>query len=362
MHRILIAAVAGLIAGLILHRGLGLRLVGVPLGNDAPAPPAPGGPRGAVEARHLQALHEEKLDDLRKRLAAAEQDCSELRAQVAATPKTPRQPSREEKVRTLGRLLTRMMRLASGKTPTMTPEMQRMLSDFMKLCTELGVDMSNSTTMFKNPEFTGGVFEGILDEYGFAGDPAARLEWKAGLASRLQSLGDNPSSLKLQQVAAQNLLDFYDRFGERLFEKDPGAARTMSAISAGSALSTSQVTRRQAADLLLKDVAATATLDEATKARLRPIAERWAAEYGAVITEATQANGEDFMASMMTPEKFPASNEAALAQIRKTIQFRIRALDVEGRALEEMGTQLDSDVAARLRKLDKAYYFKRIIE
>ena len=118
MQRILVAAVAGLIAGLILHRGLGLRFLGVPLRNAAPAPAASAGPRGAVEAQQLQALHDEKLDDLHKRLIAAEQDCAELRAKVAATPKAPRQPSREEKVRTLGRLLTRMMRLASGMTPT----------------------------------------------------------------------------------------------------------------------------------------------------------------------------------------------------------------------------------------------------
>ncbi len=361
MHRILIAAVLGLIAGLILHRGLGLRFAGVPLRNEAPAPAAPAGPLGAVEAQREQALLDERMEELRKRLAAAEQDCAELRAKVASAPKAPRPPTREEKVRTLGRLLTRMMRQVKGKQPSVTPEIQKNLTDFMKLCTELGVDMTNSTTMFKNPEFAGGIFEGMLDEFGIDGDEAARADWKAGLAARLQSLGDNPGALTVQKVSAENLLDFYDRFGERLFEKDPGAARLISAMSAGSAVSTSHLTRRQAADYLLHEVSAGSTLDDATKARLRPIAERWAAEYGTLIAEAAQTHGEKFMSSMISPE-LPANNEAALRQIRETLRFKGRALELEARAVDEIAAQLSPEPAARLKNFDKAFYFKKITD
>ena len=148
----------------------------------------------------------------------------------------------------------------------------------------------------------------------------------------------------------------------RTFEKDPGATRMLMAMSAGSSLSTSQVSRQQAADYLLKDVAAAAKLDDATKARLRPVAERWAAEYGAAIAQATQANGEGFMATVLSLDKLPASKDAALAQIRNTLQFRGRIVELEARALEEMAAQLDPDAAGRLRKFDKTYYFKRINE
>jgi hypothetical protein len=318
--------------------------------------------RGAVETQELQALHDRRQEDLQKRLAAAEQDCAALRAKVAAVPKVPREPSREEKVRSLGRLLTRMVRLGSGKPNAVSPEMQKLLGDFMKLCTELHVDMTNSTTMFKNPEFAAGLFEGMLDEFGIAEDPAARLEWKAGLMSRLQSLGDDPGSLKIQKIQTENLLDFFNLFGDRLFEKDPAATRMLTAMSAGSSLSTSQVSRQQAADYLLKDVAAAAKLDDATKARLQPVSERWAAEYGAAIAEATQAHGEGFMTSVLSIDKLPASKDAALTQIRATLQFRSRVIELEARALEEMAAQLDPDAAARLRKFDKTYYFKRINE
>jgi hypothetical protein len=362
MHRILIAAVLGLIAGLILHRGLGLRFVGVPTETEAAVPPEPAGLRGAVEAQRQQALHDEKLEELRKRLAAAEQDCADLRAKVAATPKAPRPPSREEKIRTMGRLLSRMMRQVDRKRPTVTPEIQKNLTEFMKLCSELGVDMTNSTTMFKNPEFSGGIFEGMLDEYGITADQAARAEWKAGLASRLQSLGDNPSALTIQKVATENVLDFYDRFGEGLFEKDPNAARTMSAMSAGAAVTMSEASRAVAAELLLKEAATAAKADDAAKARLRPIAERWAAEYGTLIAEATQTHGENFMSALIHQENLPASNEAALKQIRESLRFKERLLDLEVRTLDEMGTQLDPDAAARLKKIDKAFYFKKLTE
>jgi hypothetical protein len=361
MHRILVAAVAGLIAGLILFRGLGLRFVGVPLRNGMPAPADSAGPRGALEAQRLQGLHDQRQEDLKKRLAAAERDCAELRAKVAAAPKTPREPSREEKIKTLGRLITRILRLGPGRRPTLSPEIQKMLGQFMRLCTELGVDMTNSTTMFKNPEFTGGIFEGMLDEYGIA-DPDARLEWKAGLASRLQGLGDNPGALAIQKMSAENLLDFYNRFGERLFEKDPAAARALSAMSSGSAASISPSSRAQAAEYLLKDVAATVKLDDASKARLQPIAERWAAEYGTLIAEATQAHGDKFMSSMMAPDLSPMSDEAALTEIRSILRFRSSALGMEARALDEMASLLDPDQAARLRKFDKALYFKKITE
>ena len=315
-----------------------------------------------MEAQRQQALHDEKLEELRKRLAAAEQDCADLRAKVAATPKAPRPPSREEQIRTLGRLLTRMMRQVKGQKPSMTPEIQKNLTEFMKLCTELGVDMTNSTAMFKNPEFSGGVFEGMLDEYGITGDPAARAEWKAGLTARLQSLGDNPAALAIQKVSAENLLDFYDRFGERLFEKDPNAARVLSSMSAGSAVSMSETSRAQAAEILLKAVETATKADDATKARLRPIAERWAAEYGTLVAEATQAHGEKFMSSLINHDNLPASNEAALQQIRDTLRFKGRLLDLEARTFDEMGSQLDPDAAARLKKIDKAFYFKKITD
>jgi hypothetical protein len=361
MHRILVAAVIGLLAGLILHRGLGLRFFDLPPRGGAATPSETGG-RGALEAQKLQALHDERQEELRKRLAAAEQECADLRARAAAAPRAPREPSREEKVRTLGRLLTRMVRLGSGKPTSVTPEVQKMLGDFMKLCKELDVDLTNSSTMFRNPDFAGGVFEGMLDEYGIAEDPAARAEWKAALVSRLQSLGDNPGSLAIQKVSTENLLDFYHRFGERLFEKDAASARTISAMSAGSAVSITQTTRAKAAESLLGDVARTAKLDEATRSRLRPAAERWSAEYAALIAEATAAHGENFMASVLSPEKLPESNEAALTQIRNMLRFKTRAYELEARALEEMSAQLDPDAAARLRKFDKAYYFKRIVD
>jgi hypothetical protein len=360
MHRNLIAAVLGLIAGLILHRGLGLRFVGVPMKNEAAAPAAPAGPRGAVEAQRQQALHDENLEELRKRLAAAEQDCAELRAKVAATPKAARPPTREEKIRILGSLLARMARQVKTKPPSVTPDIQKNLTEFMKLCTELGVDMTNSTTMFKNPEFSAGIFEGMLDEYGVTGDEAGRAEWKAGLAARLQALGDNPGALAVQKVSTDNLLDFYDRFGERLFEKDGQSARVLSSMSAGSAVSTSQITRKAVADYMLATITSGMALDDATKARLRPIAERWAAEYGTLIAEATQTHGETFMSSMMSHDNLPASNEAALRQIRETLRFKSRALDLEARALDEIAAQLPPEAVAELKKFDKAFYFKKI--
>jgi hypothetical protein len=362
MHRILVAAIIGLLAGLFLHRGLGLSFVQLPPRAAAAAPPADAGIRGAAEAQKLQALHDDRQEDLRKRVAAAEQECADLKVKVAAAPKTPREPSREEKVRNLGRLLTKMVRLGAGKPTSVTPEVQKMLAEFMKLCTELKVDMTNSSTMFKNPEFASGVFEGFLDEFGIADDPAVRQEWKAGVLARIQTLGDNPSSLRIQKVANDNLLDFYDRFGERLFEKDAASAKMISAMSAGAAVSVSQATRKSAADSLLRDVAKTAMVDEATRSRLQPVADRWAAEYAVVIADATKAHGEEFLSTVLSPDKLPESREAALAQIRAMLRFKGRAYELQARALEEMAAQLDPDAAARLRKFDRAFYFKRITD
>jgi len=362
MHRILVAAVAGLIAGLILHRGLGLRFFGTPVRNEAAAPPAGAGVRGAVEAQKLEALHDQRQDELQKRLAAAEQDCADLRAKAAAAPKTPRAPTREEKVRQLGRMITRMVRAGAGKGGGATAEMQKQLTDFMKLCTELNVDMTNSTTMFRNPEFMGGLFEGVLDEAGIAGNEAARDAGKAKLIARPQALGEDPSNLKVQKAAAENLLDFYDGFGKTLFEKDPALARQMSAMSSGAAVSMSQNTRARAAAGLVQDVATAAKLDDATKARIQPVADRWAAEYAAALAEATQTHGQGFLDAVLTTEKLPDSNEAALARIRATLQFRGRLIDLELRALDEMAGQMDPESAARLKTFDKLYYFKRITD
>lgn len=362
MHKILLAVLLGLLAGTILLRGLGLRYFGVPLRNEAAAPAGGREARGAADTERLQALHDRRLEDLSKRFAASEHEFAELRAKVAAVPKVPREPSREEKIQLLGRLMVRLLRRGAARPTSITPEMQQMLADVMKLCKELHVDMTDSAAMFKNVEFAVGFFDGMLDEFGLSGDQVARAEWLASLQFRIQSLGNEPGKMRLQKVTSENLLDFFNRFGEGLFDKDPATARLMSVTGTGSSVSLSQVSRSEASESLLNDVAKVARLDDGKKSDLRPLAERWAEDYSAALGEATGSPGERFIAPLFVADQLSKSNSEALAQIRCGLQFRSRIIGLEAQTVEEMAARLDAESAARLKQFDKVYYFKRISE
>jgi hypothetical protein len=341
-----LGTLAGLAAGALLHLALGSRIA------RAPAVEAPRAKKaGAAESDRSVAESAARLDELRKKIEAAERDCAELRAKRAAAPAPL---SRRQKAARIGRLVVRMI---SSEGQPAGAELQKHLSEMMALSQELGLNPADASALLLDSDVMSALFRGFLEEAGVATTDAALEAWESEVFERLRAIPKDAFLLRVHAVQGGIMVDLFERFGKDLFEKNPVLARKLSDFGSTSKAAYSGLTRAQAVDRLIETVRRSAGVDKDASAVLRPAAERWVAAYAERVEAARARHAA--LPSYLVAGQIPSALEPAQA-LELTIEMaRLKSalLAVEAEAVEEMAAALPPDSAQKLKKFQTILYF-----
>jgi len=365
-------AVVGSLLGILLHFVFGISLFPAsPRRMPAPAVASKEPPPGLLEKERLAAAHQKRADDLSRKIAAAEEECTDLKKQIAAVPTRPPENSREAKIRKFGGLVVRMVKIgALRKTPqgsnievkpeTMA-EMQKLVGQLFALSGELGIDLQDQNSLFKNPELVSGIFEGMLSECGVAVDEAELAEWRSRVSARTAAPPPQPSTGFSSVLLSLDIQEeFLDRFGMKLMERDPAVASMLGSVGAAHSVSVAEATTAVAAALFLDDVVKAARLNEAQTAAVRPSLEAWASQYAQLLADARTKYGDAVAEGLLRGEATGKTAEEKLTNLRNRIRLQKEILQLQSRALETVSAQVDPEAAKKVLKLEKAYYFSRL--
>lgn len=364
-------AVVGSLLGILLHFVFGISLFpAAPRRMPAPAGTSQEPPPGVLEKERLAAAHLKRGDDLSRKIAAAEQECADLKKRIAAVPSRPPENSREAKIRKFGGLMVRMIKVGALRNtrqgsnveikPETMAEVQRLVGEIFALSGELGINLQDQSSVFKNPEIVSGIFEGMLSECGVVADEAELAEWRSGLSARIAAPPQPSTGLSnvLLSMAIQE--EFLDRFGMKLMERDPAVASMLGNVGASNSVSVAEATVAVAAALFLEDVVKTARLNDAQTAAVRPSLEAWASQYAQLLSDARTKYGDAVVDGLFRGEAVGKTAEEKVTYLRNRVKLQSQILQLQFRTLETVSSQVDSEAAKRLLKLERAYYFNRL--
>jgi hypothetical protein len=364
-------AVVGSLLGILLHFVFGISLVpAAPRRMPAPAAASKDAAPGILEKERLASAYQKRVDELSTRIAAAEQECADLRGKIAAVPARPAESAREAKIRKFGGVMVRMVRIgAVRRTPHGTnvelkpetmAEAQRLMGEVFALASELGIDLQDQTAFFKNPEIVSGLFEGMLAECGIAVEEADLQAWRTRVADRIASSPRSTTGLTTTLLALALQEEFLDRFGLKLMQREPGVASMLGNLGTSTALGSSEETTAVAARLFLDDLAKAARLKDTQSSALLPTLEAWASHYAQLLAETRAKEGDAVVDGLLKGGTSGKSAEEQLAHLRNRIRLQSQILQLQSRTLEAVAGQLDAEGAKRVLRFEKAYYFGRL--
>jgi len=363
-------ALAGAVIGVLLHFVFGLSLFSAAPrrgpAQEAPTRPTP----GVLDKERLAAAHQRKVDDLARRIAVAEQECSDLKARIAATPVPAAESSRDVKTRHFGTVIVKMIKMGAIKTrsggnsieltPERAAEIQRMMGELLSLAVELGIDLQDQSAIFRNPQLLGGMYEGILAECGVETDAAGLQELRTAISGRIAAFPQPASRMSAVGLGLEIQGEFLDRFGRKLVEKDPAVAALLGNMGATNTVSSPESTTASAASQFLKDVAKVGGLTETQAAAVRPAFETWAAQYAALLTECRTRYGDKVVDGLRNPEPVGKTPEDQFTHLRNRIRVLSEITQLQARTLDAAAQQLGGDEAGRVLKFEKSYYYGRL--
>jgi hypothetical protein len=363
-------ALAGAVLGVLLHFVFGLSLFSA-APRRAPAQEAPvKASSGILEKERLAEAHQKRVDDLAAKIAAAEQECADLKTRIAATPVPSPETARDAKLRRFSEIVVKMAKIGALQTkggqtsvqikPETAAEMQKMMGEILSLAGELGIDLQDPTSMFRNPELLSGVYEGFLRECGMSGDEAAVREFKTWVAGFAAANPQPPSRLAGVRRSMQIQEEFLERFGRKLMEKDPVLASLLGNLGSSRSVQVSEETTAAAATRFLKDVAKAAKLDDAQSSAVRPAFETWASQYAALLIDARTRYGDKVVDALRDNQPVGKTPDEQFAHLRARVRLMSQMTQLQQQTIETVAQQLGGDAAEQVLKFDKGYYFGRL--
>jgi hypothetical protein len=363
-------ALAGAVLGVLFHFVFGLSLFSAPP-RTAPAsePPSKSGP-AVLEKERLAAARQKRVDDLALKIAGVEQECADLKARIAATPVPSPDAARQAKSRRFGEIVIKMAKMGALKskpgetsvqiTPETAAEMQKVMGEILSLAVELGIDLQDQTSMFRNPALVSGLYEAFLRECGLGDDEAAVQELRSLIAARVTAAPQPTSRMHGLQMAQELQAEFLDRFGRKLMEKDPVLAALLGNLGPSNSTTFTEDTTAGAATRFLKDVAKSAKLDDAQSAAIRPAFETWASQYAALLVDARTRYGDKVVDGLRTPGSSGKTADEMYTHLRNRVRLMGQITQLQLQTLDAAAQQLGGDAAVQISKFDKGYYFGRL--
>jgi hypothetical protein len=364
-------AAAGTLVGILLHVVFGISLFpAAPRKVDARAEVSKDPGPGILEKERLASAHQKRAEELSRKVAAAEQECADLKTRIAAVPVRPPENSREAKIRKFGVVMVRMVKIGALRNsprgtnvevkPEIMAETQRLMGELLSAAGELGINLQDQRSLYHNPELVAGIFEGILSECGVATDDAQLQEWRSRVADRISSRLQSSTNLSTLSLALGLQEEFLDRFGLKLMEREPLLASLMGNLGTANSVSAAETTVLVAGALFLNDLSKFAGLDEAQTAALRPSLQAWAAEYAQILTDARAKYGDGPVDGLLRGDLTGKTAEEKFTQVRNRVKVQAQLLQLESRTLEAVAGQVTGDAAKRVLKFEKLYYFARV--
>ncbi len=362
-------ALAGAAVGVLLHFVFGISLFSAPP-RRSPASEAPvKAPPGVLEKERLASAHQKRVDDLAGKIAAAEQECADLKARIAATPAKTAETARDAKNRRFGGMIAKLAKSGAmnGRggngtieaTPENAAEMQRMMGELLSLAVELGIDLQDQTSIFRKPELLAGLYEGVLTECGVALDAAAVQDLRSMIAGRVAAAPQPLPRMAGVALGLQIQEEFLEKFGLRLVEKDPSVAALLGNFGGSNTMSIPETTVSLAATSFLKDVSKVAKLDDAQAAAVRPAFDSWASQYAAVLAEARTRYGDKVVDGVRGIAPVGTTAEEQYTHLRNRVRLQSQILQLQVRTLETAAQQLGGEAAERIAKFERTYYIGR---
>ncbi len=363
-------ALVGAVLGVLLHFVFGLSLFSAPPRTAPASEASPKAAPAVLEKERLAAAHQKRVDDLAQKITAVEQECAELKVRIAATPVPSPEAARQAKSRRFGEIIIKMAKLGVLKTkpdetsvqitPETAAEMQKAMGEILSLAVELGIDLQDQTSLFRNPLLVSGLYEAFLRECGLGDDEAAVQELRTLIANRVASAPPPSSRMKGLQMAIELQGEFLDRFGRKLVEKDPVLAALLGNLGPSNSTTFLEDTTAAAATRFLKDVAKSAKLDDAQSAAIRPTFDTWASQYAALLADARTRYGDKVVDGIRQTGPSGKTPDEMYTHLRNRVRLMEQITQLQMQTLDAAAQQLGGDAAVQISKFDKGYYFGRL--